>query len=56
MENIFLKILGIILILIPIFAIISLILTDNPVPVIGSPFVMIIFWIIGAYLIIYKKK
>jgi hypothetical protein len=51
-----LRIIGIILIILPIITIIILITTDEPVPIIGSPFVILILWIIGGILIIQKPK
>jgi len=56
MKNIRWKIIGVILILLPFLAIATLIITDKPVPVIGSPVIMIILWCIGGTLLFYKGK
>ena len=58
MKNIPLKIIGIILILAPIIAVAMYVvhIVEQPVPVLGSPFIAIILWVIGAVLITYKPK
>lgn len=47
---------GVVLILLPFVAFASLLLNDVVVPVIGSPFVAIIMWVVGVYLLMHKPK
>lgn len=50
------RIFGLILIILPIYAITYVTVTMDVIPVIGSPYVIIILWAIGFYLLLSHPK